>query len=346
MRAGNRKFCSLLLVFLLVWLWFSLLMPLFFPFFLGLGLALAAEPMVRFLNKQLHIPRSVSTGIAVSMTFCLLAAAAFVLCAFALREMHSLSSMLPDLENAARSGIALARDWLLGLSDRLPLSIRPLVQDNVLALFSDGSTFVGKTLGYLLSVAGNLLGGIPNSALSLGTAVLSGYMLSAKLPKIRQKLLQRIPREKQAQLRTLLSRLRKTLGGWLKAQCKLMGVTFVIVVLGLTLLRVTYAPIWALGICLVDALPVLGTGTILLPWSLLRLLQGDGARALGLLGIYVTVTLVRSVLEPKLLGRHLGLDPLMTLVAMYAGFRLWGVGGLILSPLLAVTALQLVSDKP
>lgn len=344
MRGGNRKFCSLILVFFGVWLWISLLMPLFSPFFLGLGLALAAEPMVHFLNKQLHIPRGVSTGIAVSMTFCLLAAVAFILCAFALREMRSLSGMLPDLENAARSGITLTRDWLLGLSDRLPISIRPLVQDNVLALFSDGSTFVGKTLGYLLGVLGDLLGSIPDSALSLGTAVLSGYMLSAKLPKIRQKLRQRIPAEKLAKLHSLLARLRQTIGGWLKAQCKLMGVTFVIVVLGLILLRVTYAPVWALGICLVDALPVLGTGTILLPWSLVRLLQGDGARALGLLGIYVTVTLVRSVLEPKLLGHHLGLDPLMTLVAMYAGFRLWGVGGLILSPLLAVTALQLVSD--
>lgn len=346
MRAGNRKILSLLAVFSAVWLWLALLMPLFSPFFLGLGLALAAEPIVKFLHKRLHIPRSISAGIGVSMAFCLLAMVAFLLCALALREMRNLSSILPELENAARSGITLARDWLLMVSSHAPAGIRPLVQDNVLSLFSDGSTLVGKTLSYLLGVAGNLLGSIPDSALSLGTAVLSGYMLSAKLSKIRKWLQLRIPRPHREQLTALLTRLRHTLGSWVKAQCKLMGVTFVILTLGLTLLRVTYAPVWALGICLVDALPVLGTGTILLPWSLIRLLQGDGARAVGLLGIYVTVTLVRSVLEPKLLGRHLGLDPLMTLMAMYAGFQLWGVGGMIFSPLLAVTALQLVSDRP
>lgn len=346
MRAGNRKIVSLLAVFAAVWLWLALLMPLFSPFFLGLGLALAAEPIVKFFHGRLHIPRSISAGIGVSMAFCLLAMVAFLLCALALREVRNLSSILPELENAARSGITLARDWLLMVSSHAPAGIRPLVQDNVLALFSDGSTLVGKSLGYLLGVVGNLLGSIPDSALSLGTAVLSGYMLSAKLPKIRKWLQLRIPRPRREQLTALLTRLRQTLGSWLKAQCKLMGVTFVILTLGLTLLRVTYAPVWALGICLVDALPVLGTGTILLPWSLIRLLQGDGARAVGLLGIYVTVTLVRSVLEPKLLGRHLGLDPLMTLMAMYAGFQLWGVGGMIFSPLLAVTALQLVSDRP
>lgn len=345
MRAGNRKFCSLLLVFALVWLWISVLMPLFSPFFLGLALALAADPLVKVLNKRLHIPRSVSAGIAVSMTFCLLALALLLLGAFALRQMSRLSSILPELENAAASGIALTRDYVLDLSARAPAGIRPLLRENVAAFFSDGSTLISKTLGYLLSLAGALLGGIPDSALSLGTALLSGYMFSAKLPKLKQQLKSRIPKPRLTQLTALVTRLRHTLQGWLKAQCKLMGVTFAIVLPGLVLLRVTYAPVWALGICLVDALPVLGTGTILLPWSLIRLLQGDGARALGLLGIYVTVTLVRSALEPKLLGHHLGLDPLMTLIAMYTGFQLLGIGGMIFSPLLAVTAMQLVSDS-
>ncbi len=343
MRGGNRKFCSLLLVFSLVWLWFSLLMPLFSPFFLGLGLALAAEPMVRFLHNRLHVPRSISAGIAVSMAFCLLALAVLMLCAVALGQMGRFGRILPELEAAVISGITLTRDYVLELSARAPAGIRPLVQENVVSLFSDGSALIEKSLGYLLGVAGNILSGIPDSALSLGTAVLSGYMFSAKLPKIRQWLSSRIPKPRREQLSSLLTRLRHTLGAWLKAQCQLMGVTFAIVVLGLTLLRVTYAPVWALGICLVDALPVLGTGTVLLPWSLIRLLQGDGARALGLLGIYITVALVRSVLEPKLLGRHLGLDPLMTLIAMYAGFQLWGIGGMIVSPLLVVTAMQLVS---
>ena len=95
-----------------------------------------------------------------------------------------------------------------------------------------------------------------------------------------------------------------------------------------------------------DTLPVLGTGTVLLPWSLVCFLQGDPPRALGLVSTYVVVTLTRSMLEPKFLGRHLGLDPLTTLVALYIGFRLWGIGGMILAPVLTVIAMQLTADRP
>ena len=133
--------------------------------------------------------------------------------------------------------------------------------------------------------------------------------------------------------------------GWLLAQCKLMGVTFVILLLGFVLLRIPYAVFWALGVSLVDAFPVLGTGTVLLPWSLVCLLQGDSPRAIGILGIYVAASLIRSALEPKLVGRHLGLDPLITLMALYAGYKLWGIGGMILAPMLAVTATQIVPDR-
>ena len=84
---------------------------------------------------------------------------------------------------------------------------------------------------------------------------------------------------------------------------------------------------------------------MLLPWSLILFLQGDTPRSIGILGLYGVITLTRSVLEPKLVGKELGLDPLATLFALYAGFKLWGIGGMILAPLLAVTAVQLVSGK-
>ena len=140
-------------------------------------------------------------------------------------------------------------------------------------------------------------------------------------------------------------RMKAALTGWLKAQLKLMAMTLTILLAGFLLLRIPKAPLWALGVTAVDAFPILGTGTILLPWALFSLLQGSGARALGLLGLYATVTLTRSLLEPKLVGRHLGLDPLATLMALYIGYKLWGLPGMIAAPLLAVTALQLVPDR-
>lgn len=345
MRPGNGKFLSILLVFGAVWLSARLLLPLFGPFFLGALLALAAEPMVSFLHKRLRLPRNAVAGICVSAAFGFLMLLVLLLGAFAVRELKNLAGILPQLEEAARSGINLTQSWLLELTARTPQSIRPLLESNVSAFFSDGSALLTRGTSRLLSLAGSLLSHLPDSALGLFTAVLSGCMISAKLPRIRRFLLRRIPRQRLRAMAAAGKRIRSTLASWLAAQGKLMALTALILLLGFVILRIPYAPLWAMGICLVDAFPILGTGTVLLPWSLTLFLREDTPRAIGLLGIYITVTLSRSILEPKLLGRHLGLDPLATLMALYAGFKLWGITGMFLAPILAATALQLVPDR-
>ena len=345
MRPGTKKALSALLIFLTVWLGLRYLFPLFSPFVLGAGLALVAEPMVSFLHKRAHVPRPVSAGIGVSMAFCFLAMLLLLLCAFLVRELGTLTGVLPDLEQTAKSGFSLVQNWLLQLSAHTPKSVQPLLQENVNALFSDGAALVDKAVGYLLGLAGSLLSHVPDSALSLGTAILSAFLISAKLPRIKKWLLRRIPKEKLRALLDTGRRIKKVFCSWLLAQIKLMGVTFTILLLGFVILRIPYALLWAFGVCLVDALPVLGTGTVLLPWSLICLLQEDTARAVGIANLYIVVTLIRSALEPKLLGRHLGLDPLVTLMAMYAGYKLWGIGGMILAPILAVTAIQILPDR-
>ena len=186
MRPGTKKVCYTLLLFFCVWFCVRFLLPLLAPFVLGAGLALAAEPMVRFLHKRLHLPRPVSTGIGVSMAFCFLTMALLLMCAFLLREIRLLTGVLPDLEQTARSGFSLIRSWMLDLSSHAPQSIRPLLQENVDSLFSDGTALLDKSTGYLLGMAGNLLSHVPDSALGLGTAIISAFLFSAKLPRLRR----------------------------------------------------------------------------------------------------------------------------------------------------------------
>lgn len=345
MRPGAKKTVSLLTVFLSAWLSARYLLPLFSPFLLGTALALAAEPMTNFLSRRLHVPRPVSAGIGISTAFCFLTMLILLLGAFVVREVRMLAGVLPDLEQTALSGISLLRNWTLTLAEYTPSGIRPLVQNNIDSLFTDSAAMLDRITGFALTFAGNLLSHIPDSALSLGTGLISAFLISAKLPRIKRWLLRRIPKERLRSLLDAGRRMKHALGGWLLAQAKLMGLTLLILLLGFVLLRIPHAPLWALGVSLVDAFPVLGTGTVLLPWSLLAFLRQDTARAVGLLGIYATVTLTRSLLEPKLVGRHLGLDPLATLMALYIGYKLWGIGGMILAPLLAVTALQLVPER-
>lgn len=344
MRPGRAKFTILLFTFLLIWLFIHFFLPLFFPFFLGTLLALSAEPMVRFLHKKLHVPRTVSAVIGVSMAFFLLAMVLLCLCAFLIRELGSLSRVLPDLGQTAKTGFSLVRNWLLQLSSRTPQALQPVLEENVNRFFSDSAALLDKATGYLLGLAGSLLSHVPDSALGLGTAFVSAFLISAKLPRLRRYVLRQLPRDWLHRLAETARRIRRILGGWLTAQCKLAGVSFLILFLGLVILQIPYALPWAFAICLVDAFPVLGTGTVLLPWSLVCLLQGDTARAVGLASTYLAVTLTRSMLEPKFLSRHLGLDPLVTLAALYIGFRLWGIGGMILAPILTVLAVQLTTE--
>ena len=167
-------------------------------------------------------------------------------------------------------------------------------------------------------------------------------MISAKLPKLKHALGSRLNAAKLQPLLQALHHLKRTLGGWLKAQLKLAGITCLTATAGLLLLRIPYAPLWGILIASVDAFPVLGTGSVLVPWSLVSFLQGDRLQAFGLLGLYAAAALIRTVLEPRLVGKHLGLDPLVTLMALYVGFKLFGLPGMLLSPILAVTVTQLM----
>lgn len=344
MYQNIRKILSICFLFLISWLSIQIFLPLFFPFFLGGALALAAEPMVAFLSR--HIPRPLGTGIGITAALCFLTLTLVIALGLVLRELGFLADMLPDLEQAASNGITALSQWTMQLLSRLPEGMQNVLQPSVQEFFTGGSAMLEQAFRYLLSITGGILRQVPDSALILGTTVISAYMISSKLPQITAWVRARISKERLHKIMEQCKGMKDALFGWLKAQAKLMGVTFLILTMGFILLRVTYAPLWAAAISLVDAFPVLGTGTVLIPWSILCLAQGETAKAVGLLGCYAVVSLSRSILEPKLLGSQLGLDPLVTLAALYAGYQLWGLGGMILAPILAVLTAQLLRPQP
>ena len=345
MRSGTKSVLSVLCTCFILWLGGKILLPLCFPFLLGTGLALMAEPGVRFLCTRLHLPRGLAAGVGVTAAFLGIGLLLLLFLAFVVRELGILAGILPDLTVTAHSGIQLLGDWLLQLAGRMPGSLRPLLEQNVTTLFSGGTALLDRAFSYVLGLAGTILSHVPDSALTLATAVISGFMISAKLPVIRRWFSDFWPKERLRPLVQTFRRIKEAVGGWLLAQLRLAGVTLGILAAGMLILRIPYGLLWAAGISFLDAFPVLGTGTVLLPWGLICYLQGDRARAIGLLGIYVTIAVTRSVLEPRLVGKQLGLDPLVTLFALYVGYKLWGIGGMIVSPLLAVTVVQLMPGK-
>lgn len=343
MRGIFPKFLTGAGTLLGLWLGVKYLLPLLLPFLLGAGLALLAEPMVRLFSQRFRLPRGIAAAIGVSMAFCFLFLLLLLLAALAVKELQTLAGVLPDLGSMAKTGIGSLSGWLQGMTRHAPESLRAPLRRSIGEFFSGGTALLDRGVGYVLGLAGGVLSHIPDGAFTIGTAIISSFMLSAKLPVIRRRLGQLLPRQKLGPILDTLSRVRSALGGWVKAQLKLAAVTWAILTAGFLILRIPYGLLWAFLVAALDAFPVLGTGTILLPWSLICLLQGDTARCIGLAGVYAVVALTRSVLEPRLVGRHLGLDPLVTLFALYAGYKLAGLPGMLLAPMAAVTVVNAVS---
>ncbi len=330
-------------LFLLAGLWISAryLLPILLPFLLALLLAAAAEPLVSRLHSRLHLPRAAASGIGVVIALLVAVLVILSLIALLVRQLGNLSGVLPDLGQTAQDGMRSLEGFLLDLADKTPDAVSPILVNGVENFFSDGTQLVDRVTAKALSMATGILTRIPDSALGFGTWILASFMISAKLPVIRSWAAGKLPQSWKDRYLPEMKRLKHNLSGWLLAQLKLTGITFLVLCAGFLLLRIPHGPLWAALISLVDALPILGTGTVLVPWSLVCLLQGDHVRAVGLLGIYAAAAVLRSVLEPRFVGKQLGLDPLVTLLAMYAGYRLWGIPGMLFSPLLAVTVTQL-----
>lgn len=321
------------------------LFPIVLPFLLGAGLALGAEPTVRLLSEKCRFPRWAAAGVGVTFFFFLAAATIVLLVSILARQLGRMSGLLPQLADAVTTGLSSLRNWLLQITGRLPENTVPFLQRAVENLFSDSSSMLQQAVGYVPQMATGLMGTLGHWFFVLFTAVLSGYMISNRLPTLKRLLRQKLPKIWQEQYLPALAGLRRAVGGWLVAQGKLMGLTFLLLIAGFFLLRIENGMLIAFLVTLVDAFPILGTGTVLLPWSAVYLLRGDHGRGIGLLGLYVVVWLARSVLEPRILGKELGLDPLVTLFSVYAGFCVMGLGGMLIAPIAAMLVTQLLKHR-
>lgn len=339
-RLSFHKLPAILVILVVSWLTLRLLLPIALPFLLAALLAFTAEPLVLALQRYFRLSRGAASAIGVTISMLLSILLLLALCALLVRELSALAGVLPDLESATVSGLDSLEIWLLGLAQKTPKGISPILVHGVEGMFSNGSALLDQVSSKLLTMATSLLKTIPDSALGLGTWILASFMISSRLATIRQWLRSHLPASWKERYLPHLNTLKKSLWGWLKAQAKLVGITFCILLAGFLLLRISHPFLWAGMVCLVDILPILGTGTVLIPWALVCFLQNDALRAVGLLGVYTIITLIRSVLEPRLVGKHMGLDPLVTLLSIYAGYRLWGLPGMLIAPVLAVAATQ------
>lgn len=321
------------------------LLPVLWPFAAGTVVALAAEPLVRLSTEKLHLHRSVAAGVGVSVTLVMVLTLTWFVGALLLRRLMDAAQDLPDLGETAMQGVTVLRDFLLDAVGTLPQTLRSGAQQTVEGLFDDSEAVVSQAGKMVSAAASSILSRVPNGAFAVGTGIFSAYLISGRLPKLKKGIATHLPQSYYAQALPKLRRVRKVLFAWLKAQLKLMALCFFVVCLGLLILQVNNAVLLSLLIAAVDAVPMVGSGAVLLPWALIAFLQDNHFLAIGLLCTYGVAFLSRSLLEPRIVGRQLGLDPLLTLFTLYAGFRFLGLPGLLLAPFFAMAIKMLFLKK-
>lgn len=325
---------------LALWALVAWFLPVGLPFLIGLVVAKLSYPLAGRLRSALHFPRWAATFLCVSGVFAMLSLGVWLLVKTVLSQLGALAKALPGLIASLGEPLARLEEGLLRLCARAPGNLGTVLRDWAEAFLARGAMLGERLSELLLRLMGGMVSGLPDALLFTVTAVLSSFMLCARLPELRKWLRGKLPLRARTQLRRFTRQMRSVLGGWLRAQLKLTAVSFGIITAGLWLMGYPYALVLGLLIALIDALPVLGSGTVLLPWGAVVLLQGDTQRGFGLVLLYAAAALSRTVLEPRLLGRQLGLPPLVTLIALYSGFRLCGFAGMLLFPIGAILLRQ------
>lgn len=323
------------------WLFFRYLLGWLLPFLLALGAAEAMEPAVRWLQRTLRVRRGFAAAV---MTLALLGVLGGLL-ASPVRALFSGAdgalTALSTLSETLAVSLAALRERLELYCAHCPEGLRGVLSGALAAWTRAARELPEAVAARLPTCLAALAGALPRVVLAAATTVLAVFFFSASLPSLRTAVWERLPASVAERLRRWRGGAVRSLGQWLRAQAWLCLMTFLQLLAALTLLGIRFAPLWAALITLVDALPVFGTGTVLLPWAVLELLLGSVGRSMALVGTYLCTLLVRSIAEPRLIASRAGVPPVASLAAMYLGFCAFGVGGLLLAPMALLFAAQL-----
>lgn len=317
------------------------LFRLLFPFVLAWLLALLLQPAVRKLTRVTGFSRSAVGLLLLAVTVVAGGGGIVWLCGRLATELPQIAEGLSDA--AARLAEQTER-FSANLRSRLPfLSVLPEEKWKELGgeLLNEG---VGKLSAWLTSLAGSVLVSLPGGVFVTVIFLMAAFYLIVDFEKVSGYLSSLLPRKAIRRLGGLRRQLFTTTLSYLRAYLILLAVTFGELVTAFLLLGIRYAITLALLIALLDALPALGVGTVLLPWALVEFLMGDWKRGIWLCVVWAVVTLVRQLLEPRVVGAQLGLHPLAALCAVWVGFRILGVWGLLFAPVLAILLRGVLED--
>lgn len=321
---------SLIATVLVIFAGFKLL-GFFLPFVIGWCIALIAHPPVCWLEKRLKIRKKWGSAITVVLVLAAIVALVYFAASRIGAEAGRLMKDFPDIYQNTEAGFAEIGDTLNGFFNRLPLGIRNGFHNIVQNLDETAADLIGKLGQPTVEAAGNAARKLPSFLVSTIVTIVSAYFFIAEREEVIQWFGRIAPVSIRKRMSMVSQNFKVAVGGYFKAQLKIMCVVALILLVGLNLLGINYTILLSILISFVDMLPFFGTGTIMIPWILYQLLTGEYRMAAGLLVLYAITQIVRQVIQPKLMGDSMGLNPLVTLVLLYIGYKVGSVFGLLLA---------------
>ena len=302
----------------------------FMPFVIGWMIALIANPLVRILEKRMKVARKHTSMLVIIAVLAVIIGGIYLISVKVARETRSLIDQAPEIYSSFQEDFTDAGNNLEMIVKDMPDDVQKSINDFQDKIGNITGEAVGKLSEFTVNYAGNFAKNVPGILIAIIFTILSSYFFIADRDKILEFGRENTPQLIQQKWRVLTESFKQVFGGYFKAQFKIMGVVCIILFVGLLILKVKFAILVAILIAMLDMLPFFGTGTALIPWAVFILISGDLQYAVGLIILYLVTQLVRRLIEPKMVGDSIGMNPLLTLIFMYTGYRISGVIGMIL----------------
>ena len=327
---------ALFVVFAILYLVPKLLIY-FAPFVIGWILSFIANPLVKFLEKKVKITRKYGSAIMIIAVIALIVLAIYGICSGLVHQAQEIVTDLPSIYESAGADLGNAATSLEKFVEALPgdftLDLSG-IRENLSEYFSTIMQNVGEpTVSAIKS--------IPNALVGIIMTFMSAYFFIADKQKISDAVRKNVPQSVQMRASEIYQQLMRGVGGYFKAQLKIMVVVYVLLVIGFLLLDVQLPWLVAFLTAFLDMLPVFGTGTILVPWAVIQVFSGKYEMALGLVILYAVTQIVRQVIQPKILGDTIGMNTFAALFFMYVGWKMYGVIGMIVAVPLGMILINL-----
>lgn len=327
---------------LVLFLWLGpKLLVFFMPFVLGFILSRLANPLVAFISEKCKVRRKAVSAFVIVLVLGIIALIIYGVGSFLSKQIAGFIIDLPDMWKSAEIELNKAAAHFTKLFDRIPENSKEMIASLKSSLDGYISEFISRISTPTVTAIGNAAKHIPSMLIGVIMCFLSAYFFIADKDYMGNFLKRYVPESLLIKWDLVCGSLVRSVGGYFKAQLKIEVWMYLLLYLGLLIARVNYAALVALGIAILDFFPVLGTGTVLMPWAVIELLNGDYVQAVIFVVLWGVGQLLRQIIQPKIMGDSMGMPPIPTLFLLYIGWRISGVWGMILALPLAIIILNL-----